>query len=177
MRIIGIVGSPDAAGRTSTAVSAVLEGAADSDTELIELGASSTDHVARAMADADAVVFGSPVYRATYSALLKATLEVTERGKWGEQTAPLQGKVAAIVLTGASPHHFLAMNDLRNVLAGFFAVQVLSPGLYLDHSSYVDRSTLDADALSVAGCNGAALVDLARAIRSSTALSNLRPQV
>ena len=44
---------------------------------------------------ADAVVLGSPVYRATYSALLKDLLERTERGRWGETTAPLQGKAAA----------------------------------------------------------------------------------
>jgi FMN reductase len=177
MRIIGLVGSPEAGGRTSTAVAAVLAGAADVDTELIELSVASTDHVVQAMADADAVVFGSPVYRATYSALLKATLEATERGKWGEKSAPLQGKVAATVLTGASPHHFLAMNDLRNVLAGFFAVQVLSPGLYVDHSSYADRSTLKDDALSNAACNGAALAALARAVGPSAAVYGLRPQI
>lgn len=177
MRIIGLVGSPDAGGRTSTAVTAVLRGAADVDTELIELSVSCTDRVVAAMADADAVVFGSPVYRGTYSALLKSTLEATERGKWGEKSAPLQGKVAATVLTGASPHHFLAMNDLRNVLAGFFAVQVLSPGMYVDHSNYVDRSTLKDDALSTAVCHGAALAALARAIGPSAAVSKLRPQV
>lgn len=134
MRIIGLVGSPDTGGRTSTAVTAVLRGATHVDTELIELSATSTDRVVAAVAAADAVVFGSPVYRGTYSALLKSTLEATERGKWGETSAPLQGKVAATVLTGATPHHYLAMNDLRNVLAGFFAVQVLSPGMYVDHS-------------------------------------------
>ena len=44
-------------------------------------------------------------------------LENFQRGKWGEETAPLQGKAAAVVLTGASGHHFLAVDGLRNVLA------------------------------------------------------------
>ena len=133
--------------------------------------------VIAAFATADAVVFGSPVYRATYSALLKDLLERTERGKWGETSAPLQGKVAATVLTGASGHHFLAVADLRNVLAGFFAVQVLSPGLYFDHAGYVDRSTLTEASASLAAAHGAALADLAAAVRGSAALQEITPQI
>jgi FMN reductase len=95
----------------------------------------------------------------------------------GEATAPLQGKAAAVVLTGASGHHFLAVNDLRDVLSGFFGVQVLAPGLYLDHSAYVDRSTLDEDSLALTAAHGAALADLATAVRASAAMGALRPQV
>jgi FMN reductase len=177
IRVVGLAGGPDPAGRTSTAVAGVLAGAADADTELIELSDAGNGELARAMAGADAVVFGSPVYRATYSSLLKGVLEATERGKWGESTAPLQGKVAATVLTGASPHHFLAMNDLRNVLAGFFAVQVLSPGLYLDHSGYLDRTMMTDEAAALAAAHGAALAELAAAVRGSSALAALTPQV
>jgi FMN reductase len=133
--------------------------------------------VVAAFAGADAVVLGSPVYRATYSALLKGLLESTERGRWGERTAPLQGKAAATVLTGADGHHFLALNDLRNVLAGFFAVQVLSPGLYLDHAAYLDRSTLTGDSAALCATHGAALNDLATAVRTSPTLRTLTPQI
>jgi FMN reductase len=89
----------------------------------------------------------------------------------------LQGKAAAVVLTGASGHHFLAVNDLRNILAGFFAVQVLAPGLYLDHSAYIDRGTLTDESAALAASHGAALVELGVAVRSSPALAALRPQV
>ena len=88
----------------------------------------------------------------------------------GETSAPLQGKAAATVLTGASGHHYLALGDLRNVLAGFFAVQALSPGLYLDHAGNVDRTTLTEPSAALAAAHGAALADLAAAIRASTAL-------
>ncbi|MGY1644284.1 NAD(P)H-dependent oxidoreductase [Geodermatophilus sp. SYSU D00703] len=177
--ILGLAGGPEAGGRTTTAVAGVLAGAAErgAGTELLELSRAALPEVVEAVEAADAVVFGSPVYRATYSALLKGVLESTERGKWGETRAPLQGKAAAVVLTGASGHHFLAVNDLRDVLAGFFAVQVLAPGLYLDHSGYVDRSTLTDDSAALAAGHGAALVDLAVAVRSSPALGALRPQV
>ncbi|MFC5995034.1 NAD(P)H-dependent oxidoreductase [Pseudonocardia hispaniensis] len=176
MRIIGLVGGPESGGRTSTAVAEVLAGTG-ADTELVELSRTDGPALAAALAEADAVIFGSPVYRATYSAVLKSVLEDTERGTWGETSAPLQGKAAATVLTGASAHHFLAMNDLRNVLAGFFAVQVLSPGLYLDHGAYLDRVTLTEDAAALAKAHGAALADLAAAVRASRALAALTPQV
>lgn len=179
LTVVGVVGGPEAGGRTSTAVSAVLAGAAGAGatTSLLELSRDPTAEVIAALGPAHAVVFGSPVYRATYSALLKDLLERTERGRWGETTAPLQGTAAATVLTGASGHHFLAANDLRGVLAGFFAVQVLSPGLYLDHGGYVDRTTLTDDSAALAAAHGAALADLAAAVRSSAALSGLTPQV
>lgn len=178
-RILGLAGGPEPGGRTSTAVAAVLAGAArqGAETELIELAGAAPPDLVAAVQNAHGVVFASPVYRATYSSLLKAALEGLERGKWGESTSPLQGKAAAVVLTGASGHHFLAVNDLRDVLAGFFAVQVLSPGLYLDHSDYQDRTTLTDGSAALASMHGAALLDLTVAVHSSPALAAMRPQV
>jgi FMN reductase len=178
-RILGLAGGPEAGGRTSTAIAGVLAGAAGrgADTRLIELGSTPQEDVVRAVDAADGVVVGSPVYRATYSSLLKGVLEGLERGKGTETTAPLQGKAAAVVLTGASGHHYLAVNDLRDVLACFFATQVLSPGLYLDHGGYRDRATLTDDSVALAAAHGAALFDLTVAVRSSPALAALRPQV
>jgi FMN reductase len=178
-RVLGVVAGPEPGGRTAAAVAGVLAGAvkAGATTSLLELSEAGVGSVIAAFADTDAVVFGSPVYRATYSALLKDLLERTERGKWGESTAPLQGKVAATVLTGASGHHYLALGDLRDVLAGFFAVQVLSPGLYLDHGGYVDRTTLTEQSAELAAAHGAALADLATAVRGSAALQAITPQI
>ncbi|WP_232668323.1 NAD(P)H-dependent oxidoreductase [Pseudonocardia sp. TRM90224] len=177
--VLGVVAGPEPGGRTAAAVAGVLAGAerAGASTSLLELSQVDADAVIAQFAAADAVVFGSPVYRATYSALLKDLLERTERGKWGETTAPLQGTAAATVLTGASGHHYLALGHLRDVLAGFFAVQVLSPGLYLDHGGYVDRSTLIEASAALAAAHGAALRDLAAAIAASPALQGITPQI
>ena len=179
VNVVGVVAGPAPGGRTATAVAGVLEGAAKAgaSTSLLELSEAGVDAVIAAVDAADAVVFGSPVFRATYSALLKDLLERTERGKWGEKTAPLQGKVAATVITGASGHHFHAVSDLRDVLAGFFAVQVLAPGLYFDHGNYVDRSTLNEDSAALAAAHGAALADLAAAVKNSDALRTITPQI
>ena len=70
--IIGVAGGPEAGGRTATAVSGILAGAAGGGvtTELHEISWSSTTDLVAAIDAADAVVFGSSVYRATYSSLL-----------------------------------------------------------------------------------------------------------
>lgn len=176
LTVLGVVAGPEPGGRTAAAVAGVLAGTG-ADTRLVELSRTGHEEVTAAFADADAVVFGSPVYRASHTASLKALLEATERGRWGERTAPLQGKAAATVLTGASGHHFLAQNELRAVLAGFFAVQVLSPGLYLDHSGYADRNTLTPDSAELAAAHGRALADLTTAVRGSAALRAITPVV
>ncbi len=179
LKVVGVVASPTVGGRTAAAVRGILSGAAESGatTSLLELSTAGRDEVIAAIDDADAIVFGSPVYRATYSALLKDLLENVERGKHGEQTAPLRGKAVALALTGASAHHFLAPDSLRNVLASFFAVQVLSPALYLEHSDFADRDTLGEKAAQTASQHGSALADLGGAVRASKALSTLEPLV
>ncbi len=177
--IVGLVGGLEAGGRTCTAVRGVLAGAQGrgGQTSLLELSGTTQPEVLEAIEAADAVVLGSPVYRASYSALLKGVLEGLQRGRPGETSAPLQGKAAAVVLTGASGHHFLAVDELRDVLAGFFAVQVLAPGLYLDHTGYLDRTTMTGDSAALAAAHGSALLDLTVAVRSSPAMAALRPQV
>ena len=177
--VLGVVASPEAGARTSTAVSGVLEGAAAAGcrTSLVEMSACSVAEAIEAIERADAVVLGSPVYRATYSAMLKTLLEQTQRGRHGETSAPLRGTPAAIVMTGASEHHFLAVDGLRAVLATFFAVQVLAPALYVDHAGFVDRNTLTESSAAIAAAHGAALAALAAAVRESAPLREMEPLV
>jgi FMN reductase len=180
MLVVGVVGSPHKGGRTRVAVDAVLRGAADegADTEVIELADGHGGPVGDALERADAVVFGSPVYRADATARLKTLLESTQRGMWGEQSAPLQGKACATVLTGASDHHFLADEKIRGILSGFFATQVLSPGLYFPSAAYTDEGrALAEDAQRLAETHGRALVELTTAVRASKWLKDLRPLV
>ena len=177
--VLGVVASPRAGGRTATAVAGVLAGAAASGarTAVVELSELDTADVVQRIDDADAVVFGSPVYRATYSAQLKSLLERVERGKHGETTAPLRGKAAAIVMTGASGHHFLATEGLHAVLTTFFAVQTLAPALYLETSAYTPESGLTPQAAELGRSHGSALTELAAAVRGSEALRRLEPLV
>lgn len=82
--------------------------------------------VARAIeqvANARALVIATPVYKAAYSGVLKAFLDLLP------QTA-LRGKVVLPLATGGSPHHMLAVDyALRPVLQSLSARHIL-PGVY-----------------------------------------------
>ncbi len=184
MRIVAIDGSPSGSGKTATALGLVIEaarGAAGSATEtsVVALAGDAlgeaVEQALGAIRGADAVVLGSPVYRASYAFPLKTLLDHVPRGLWGEPDAPLAGKAVAVVATGASLHHFLAIDDLRNVLSGFFAAWVVPPGLYVPREGF-DDGGLTEEYAAVAAVQGRALVALASALGQSADLAIVRPQ-
>ena len=179
IHILAVVASPHASGSTSGAAAAVLAGAeaAGARTNTLDLRTDDSADAVDRIEAADGVLFASPVYRAAHTSLLGALLERIPRGAVGDDRAPLAGKAAAILLTGASHHHFLATERLRGTLASFFAAQTLSPGLYFTPASYTPDKQLVPDARELADLHGRALVDLTTAVRASKALSALTPLV
>lgn len=180
MRVVAVVGSPKAGGRTRVAVDGVLRGAAaqGAATGVLELAEADPDEVQAALEAADAVVFGSPTYRADITSGLKALLDATPRGASYENGDPLRGTTCATVLTGASDHHFLAVEKVRGILGGFFGAQLLSPGLYFPGAAFTaDGTALGDDARELAQRHGRALVELATAVRASTWLRDLTPLI
>jgi FMN reductase len=179
MKVVAVDGSPAGSGRTETALRAVLDGAAalGAETDLRSLAdPAAYAEVRTALAQADAVVFGSPVYRASFAFPLKTFLDELPRGMWGETDEPIRAKATGIVLTGASWHHYLALDDLRGILGGFFAAHVLSPGLYVPNELFDEAKELLDQAREPAELTGAGLVELAQAIAGSQALLAIKPQ-
>ena len=177
MKVLGIVGSPSVGGRTDAGVAGVLAGCTGADTEKLSLADTDVPTVLDALEAADAVVFGSPTYRASFSSLLRSLFESAERGRYATETkAHLARTTTAIVMTNNAPEHYLAQDSLRSLLAGFYGCQVLSPGLVLTHPHF-DGDDLTADAAALAALHGRALVDLTTAVRASPALQALEPQV
>jgi len=168
--VLGIDASPSGGGRTAATVRAVAG------TDPVNLVDAGVDAVVEAMTQADALVFGSPIYRASFAEPLKQLLDSLPRGMWGEDRAPIQGKAVAIVATGATLHHFLALNDLRNVLAGFFAAHVVPPGLYVPRDGFGEEGCLASPYAEAAVAQGQALRELAVALSSSPVLRRLAPQ-
>lgn len=77
-----------------------------------------------AVAGADGVIVGSPVYKAAYSGVLKTFLDLLPPGV-------LAGKAALPLLTGGAPVHALAVDyALRPVLTALGARHV-TPGIFL----------------------------------------------
>lgn len=176
MQVIAVDGSPAGPGRTATVLAAVLDGLpAGWSAEVVEL-AGGPEAALERVERADAVVVGSPMYRATYATPLKAWLDRLPRGMWGESTAPVTGKAVAIVGTGASWHHFLGLDPLRSVLAGFFAAHVVPPGLYVPAEGFDEDGRLLESYRTLAGQQGAAVAELAQALAASATLRELKPQ-
>ena len=179
MTFVALLGSPNPAGRTRSVADAIAAGitAADGEVEMIALaGEPATDQIVDACDRADGLVLGCPVYRGGMAFPLKTLLDHMPRGMWGETKAPLLGKPVGIYLTGASHHHYLAVDELRRVLCGFFASQVLAPGLYFCSADFREDGGLSDDAAALAAQYGEALVPFGAAVRGSKAIQALRPQ-
>ncbi|MGW2399339.1 NADPH-dependent FMN reductase [Kitasatospora sp. NPDC001664] len=97
---------------------AALLSADFSDPQLIE--------AARLFAEADGVVIGTPVYKAAYSGLLKALLDVLPQHG-------LAGKTVLPLATGGSTAHVLAVDyALRPVLSSMGAAHITQGWFLLD---------------------------------------------
>ncbi|MFI9626601.1 NADPH-dependent FMN reductase [Streptomyces sp. NPDC052042] len=182
LKVAAVLASPHGSGSTAAAVNAVVEGCRDAGAvcTLVDLRDGAADGFAaavNAVEEADAVVFASPTYRATHTSLLASFLEHIERGAKFETRAPLQGKATAVVMTGAAAEHFLATERLRATLASFYAVQVLSPSLFLPQTAFGPDKSLTAEAAEAGVLHGRALIDLAAACRASKNIALLKPLV
>jgi FMN reductase len=193
-RVLGIVGSVHNDGRTSAAVDWVLRSCRSAGHEALTISVGdydlkwadgtrsddqtgSTFELLEALNDADGFVIGTPVYRATYTGALKNLLDLVPRGGYDGTAAPLRAKPVAVIATGATPHHHLAMNDLVSMLSGFFACYVVPPPLYLHREQFDDGEVTDAQARSQLSQVGAALGELTALVRANPALSAVTPQI
>lgn len=180
--VVAIDSSPEGGRRTRTAIDAVSAAAtaAGATVQTIWVGGEEVDleSVTAELGTADAIILGSPVYRASYGSPLKRLLDAVPRTPDERRDSPFAGKAVALVLTGASLHHFLAVDDPRAVLAGFFAAHVVPPGLYVPREGFEgsDPYRLAEPYAAHARGQGAALIVLARAVRENKELSSLRAQ-
>lgn len=156
--IAAVLGSVTPPGRLHRAVAGALERADTPSTfvDLAELalpfaGAGDPPDLS-AIADADAVLLASPVYRGTYTGALKNLLDHLP-------VEALRGKPVAIVAMGATEHHSLGVDwHLRDTLAWFGAL-TLPTSVYLTSKSHDgEQAASDLDALL------AALVTLGRGL-------------
>lgn len=137
--IIALAGSPSVTSRTVALLTHVAAGLAEEghDVRVVPvralpaealLGADAADpviaEVVAAVAAADALIVGSPVYKAAYSGVLKTFLDLLP-------AAALAGKAVLPLLTGGAPVHALAVDyALRPVLTALGARHVTT-GLFL----------------------------------------------
>lgn len=193
--LLGIIGSLSRPSRTRGAVAVALEAAeethgvetgvlhlAETDVEpadgraLDEYGAETREAVRR-VADARAFVIGTPVYRGSYSGVLKNLFDLIPRGRWQADIAPLQNRAVALVGTGATAHHFLTVDQELRPIVGFFGGYTVGTA-YLHGEHFDDEGGVVSERLRERLATlGRATVELARAVEAGDALSRLGPQI
>jgi FMN reductase len=193
--LLGIVGSVAADSRTRTAIELALDAAADGHgvgtdiLHLAEYGLATADgrgidnhegDTAEALTqivEADAYVVGTPVYRGSYSGALKNLLDMVPRGEWQGDVAPFENAAVGLVATGATDHHFLAVDqELRPVFA-FFGAHTVGGATYATDADFEDGELANDAVRERLASLGNATVELAAAIEESAALSSLGPAI
>ena len=143
--VVGVSGSPSAASKSRRVLEDVLTslGEVGASTTLVDLAALPADallgrrtsadveEALASVASADIVAVSTPVYRATYSGLLKVFCDLFAPGA-------LVGKVAIPIATGGGPAHALCIDHgLRPLLASVGGV-VVSAGIYGTDAEFAD---------------------------------------
>lgn len=90
---------------------------------------------------ADAIIFGSPIFRGSYTGAFKNLLDILPNNS-------LEGKATGIIATGGSNHHFLSIEHQFKPVLGFFNAYVVPGGVYLNNSHFRDGRLADKDALA-----------------------------
>lgn len=191
--VLGLSGSITDGSKTETAVTAALAGAAAHDgveTDCVHLGdydiveadgrsldayGGDTAAVLDAIVAADAYVIGSPVYRASCSGVLKNLLDMVPRGMWQADVAPLESAAVGLVATGATPHHYLMVDQELRPLMGFFGACTVG-GTYLHGEQFEDGDLADPDVETRLEALGEAVVDVGEALADSDGMGQLGPQ-
>ncbi|UHQ96329.1 NADPH-dependent FMN reductase [Natrinema halophilum] len=198
--VLGIVGSPLEQSKTQTAVEVALEAITENseikadllslseydmvtaDGRMLEDYTGDTAQALNQIVESDAYIIGTPVYRAAYSGLLKNLFDMIPRGQWQADVAPLENSAVGLIATGATAHHYLSIDTTLRPIMAFFGAHCVGGGVYM-YSDHFDEDIdgeymiVDTEMENRLQTLGLATADLADAVASSEALSEIGPQL
>jgi NAD(P)H-dependent FMN reductase len=169
--IYGVAGGIGTSWHTKALVEAVLAAAKSegAETELLDLSetpidfaankppeeySAVTQHALEMAGRADGFVFASPIYRATYTGVLKNFFDLMP-------VEAMLGKVAGLVATGASFHHFLALDLSFRPIMTFFNMHTVPGVLYASREQFAPEQQLGEQLKEQADALGRDLVFMA----------------
>ena len=117
-------------------------------------GAATRDVIGRMVA-ANAVLFGAPVYRASYPGVLKNMLDLAP-------VKALQAKPVGILAMGGSPHHFLGVESQMKDVLSWFGALVAPTNVYITGGDFKDGQLSGESARKDLAALAQTLVTLAR---------------
>lgn len=90
--------------------------------------------------EADALIFGTPMYRGSYTGLLKNVFDLIPNDA-------LLGKPVGLIATGGSDHHYLAVEHELKPLLGFFLAHAIPGSVYANNEHYSNRDLVSQEVL------------------------------
>ncbi len=178
VKIVGISGSASAASRTKAIIEATIgriaQESSGAGAHLISiadlvpyLGIAAREEASAPVAEAlrlietaDLLIVGSPVYKGSYTGLLKHLIDLVE------YTA-LAGVPVGLIATGGSDKHALVVEHHLRPLFGFFSARTLPTGLFITDKAIVDGVIEDPLTRTRADQLIREAVDAVKAIRSA----------
>ncbi len=192
--LLGIAGSVSNPSNTRTAVEAALKAAENEfgiSTKLLHLAeydievadgrklkdyTGDTAEALELIINSKAFIIGTPVYRGSYSGVLKNLFDLIPRGMWQSDKAPLENKAVGLIATGATYHHYLSISHELGPILNFFGSHVVGSGVYAE-SSHFDNYELKGEEIEKRlAVLGKATTELSLAVEKSKYLSELGPQ-
>ncbi len=185
IKILGINGSlTPPPSRTRAVLDVALEGARAFDpgveTEVLELRDynlefcdgrpveqynADTRQALALVAAADAYLVSTPIYRASYTGALKNLFDLIPNDPNGSD--PLRGKVAGLLATGGSDHHYLVLEHQLRPLFGFFGTNTLGRAIYANSKDFNSAKQVEGGLVDELQRLGEELVAFAQFIQRS----------
>lgn len=179
LHLLGIAGSLTKGGSTRTVIDCALQAAAarlpDLTTDVIDLrhvslsfcdGRALSDYpddtprVVERIQAADAYLIGTPIYRGSYTGALKNLLDHVP-------VEAMMGKVAGLVATAATDHHYLGIDqELRPVLM-WFNLHLVPGSVYVRSNQFQDGQIADEQVRDHLRQLGEGVVALCQSVQAS----------
>ena len=176
MKLLGISGGPTQSSRTLAAVSKTLEFAKtydqSVDAEALNLSEYSIQFcdardpakyegdaklVIDKVINADALIIGTPMYRGTYTGILKNMFDLIPNDA-------MMGKPVGLIATGGTDHHFLALEHELKPILGFFLAHALPGVVYANNEHYSGKVLTSEDILEKLNQLATSIVNFERII-------------
>ncbi|WP_079525389.1 NADPH-dependent FMN reductase [Halobacillus hunanensis] len=160
MKVLGLSGSVTLSSKTWISVKQAIEAAKEAlpgaETEIVHLGEYDTvlcdgrdpslyEGDTKALIDliveADALIIGTPVYRASLTGALKNVFDIIPNDS-------LRGKAIGFIASGGSYHHYLVIDHQLNPLANYFRAHVIPGGVYVHNGHFSEGELVDEDVKS-----------------------------
>lgn len=159
LSIIGFSGSASRPSRTRSLIETVVRRAAvnlNATAEVFDLGdvlptlATTLDgrgaqgevrRLLLAIAEADALVVGSPIYKGSYTGLFKHVFDLIE-------PKALRDKPVVLTATGGSERHALALEHGLRPLFAFFSADIIPTALYATEGEFADYQVAGASLIA-----------------------------